>query len=301
MDARRFDAVSRRFAALGKRPRLTRRQAMIAGGGLAATALAATGSTAGVDRVAVAQDATPAADPASTPAPDAGPGAPVEFLFVQTFQAGTIVPVEGVDGRYALTLEAGTGQTIYFADRPARDVGALATPAFLAELGFAPDNPPNAALVVEAGPGQTDVAVLELFSPVYDPVGRGVTYEVEVLANWQDELEMGFQVAPTDLAALAPSFGAAHLFIDGIADCKDYNLSCCAMACDPYADNCFCSTVVHDFGTVNYCSQYGRCVPCMPYNHYAPSYSATWDYWDALCNGDFPECQGSCESGYWVT
>jgi hypothetical protein len=34
-----------------------------------------------------------------------------------------------------------------------------------------------------------------------------VTYEIEALANWQTSLELEFSEAPTDLTALAPSFG----------------------------------------------------------------------------------------------
>ena len=38
-----------------------------------------------------------------------------------------------------------------------------------------------------------------------------------MLAEWEDALGVGFTEAPADLAALAPSFGAAHLFIDDCA------------------------------------------------------------------------------------
>ena len=39
------------------------------------------------------------------------------------------------------------------------------------------------------------MAVVELFSPVYDTTTGGMTYKVEVLANWQGELEVGLQEA----------------------------------------------------------------------------------------------------------
>ena len=94
-------------------------------------------------------------------------------------------------------------------------------------LGFSASNPPNAALVVETNGGETDIAVVELYNPVYHPSGPGVTYDVKVLENWEDSTDLGFAEAPADLAALAPSFGAAHLFID---DCADYNVSCCPNA-----------------------------------------------------------------------
>src|SRR5688572_25100143 len=226
MDATRMDRISKTLS----RRSLSRRRALATGGaGLAAGALAAAGLAAAQDpATSAAEDATPAAG-GSTPAPAFDPAQKVDFLFVQTFQRGAIAPVDGTDGRYTVTLDGGTGQTVYFADRPDRTVGATPTPQFLEGLGFSADNPPNAALVIETAPGETDVAVVELFNPLYDPVTQGVTYEVEVLANWQVSLEMGFQEAPTDLAALAPSFGSAHLFID---DCP-YETIYCMQPNDP--------------------------------------------------------------------
>src|SRR5215218_5357799 len=238
MVATRFNTIAKLFA----NRRFSRRKALTQGGdGLAAGVLAAAGI-----RSASAQDATPDAAAEGTSAP--------AMLFVQTYQSGTITPTEGVDGRYTLTLEGGHGQTIYFSDRPDRVVGADPTPQFLEGLGFLPENPPNAALVVETAPGETDVAVVELFNPVYDPVSQGVTYEIEVLSNWQAELEMEFTEAPADLATLAPSFGSAQLFID---DCA--------------AGMVYCDTGTKRVGNFDdwaipfcYKPQYAECHPCIP-------------------------------------
>jgi hypothetical protein len=99
LDARRFDAVSRLFAAR----RLSRRQALAQGGaGLAAVGLAATG----LAKVS-AQDATPEA-----PTPDAERGP--TMLFLQSFQQGSIAPKDGEPETYTLTLEQGLGRTIFF-------------------------------------------------------------------------------------------------------------------------------------------------------------------------------------------
>ena len=57
---------------------------------------------------------------------------------------------------------AGLGQTLYFSDRPDRIVGTSPTSQFLQALGFTPDDPPNAALVLENASGETDIAVVEL-------------------------------------------------------------------------------------------------------------------------------------------
>ena len=278
MDPFRIDRIAKQFA--GRR--FSRRQALTTGGaGLAAASLAAVAGFA----TGSAQDATPDAG-----ANDAildvvvDPDAPVDkttFLFVQTYQAGTITPTEGVDGRYTLTLEQGHGQTIYFSDRPDRIVGANPTPQFLEGLGFPDDNPPNAALVVETAPGETDVAVVELFNPLYDPETQGVTYEIEVLGNWQAELEMEFHEAPTDLATLAPSFGSAQLFID---DCADGTVYC--VAGTKRVGN-------FDDWAIPFCykPQYATCHPCIPDPNF--DLDALNAAWTNACNSHYhDECNG---------
>jgi hypothetical protein len=241
MDALRFDGIARLFAAR----RISRREVLAKGSaGLTAAALAAAGL--GAARAA-AQEASPAA----------ATGEKTMYLFVQSFQAGSIAPKAGEDGTYTLTLERGLGQTIYFSNRPERIVGAAPTAEFLKGLGFAPANPPNAALVVEAGPGNEDIAVLELLNPRYDEATKGATYDAKVLEEWERSLEMGFSEAPTDPAALAPSFGAAHLFID---DCPDL------------------TTCVNDNGDA---------VGPIPGGPYGQCFN-----WQSFCQPDNPNCNG---------
>ncbi len=279
MNQSRVDRIAKVFA---DRKR-SRRQAVDQGG----AGLAVEGVAVSVLPAAAAPEATPEATPDPTGAVgDRGP----TMLFVQTYQAGTIAPVEGSAGRYTLTLEAGSGQTVYFSDRPDRIVGANPTSAFLEGLGFPDDNPPNAALVVETAPGEIDVAVVELFAPAYDPVGQGVTYEIEVLANWQSSLEMGFSEAPTDLAALAPNFGSAQLFID---DCPDADMTCHS---DFVVRN---PETARYYGTIGnaehdgYCYSWGAvaCLPCRPW---FGSKLDAYRYWNEQCNQRFPDCYGHC-------
>jgi hypothetical protein len=247
MDASRFDGIAKIFAAR----RLSRRRALAGGGaGLATAGLAAAGLAG-----AAAQGATPA------PAGEAGEK--TEFLFVQSFESGTIAPKQGAAGTYALTLAHGLGQTLYFSDRPERIVGAAPTPKFLDGLGFSPADPPNAALVVEAAPGNEDIAVLELLNPRYDEATRTATYDAKVLEDWERSLAMGFAEAPTDLAQLAPSFGAAHLFID---DCLDWN-------------SCYKSSMI---GTP---LQYVGAIPGGPIG-------ACWSWSNWQCLPDNPNCIG---------
>jgi hypothetical protein len=271
MDANRFDVMTKLFA----NRRLSRRQAVIGAAGAALTATAYTTGTA-----ANAQDATPAVDDDSH-----GP----EMLFVQSFQSGTINSPEGTDGRFTVILEHGLGQTIYFSDRPDRIVGASPTGQFLDGLGFTPDNPPNAALVVETAPGETDLAVVELFDPVYDSANATVTYEMAVLANWEDSSDLGFTEASTGLAEIASSFGTAHLFIDG---CSNMDMVCFNLAGTRNTVGVIPSAT---YGGVCFSSTDNMCLPCRPWY---PSYEDADAYWSGQCTARYPDKCGSEGCGW---
>lgn len=276
MTAHRFDAVSRMFAAR----RLSRRQALAAGGtGLAAGALDATG----LGQVA-AQEGTPVASP-----PGVATYEKITYLFVQSFQSGRIVPTEGQEGRYTVTLGQGLGETIYLGDRPSRDVGTTPTPQFLEGLGFSEDNPPNAALLMESAPGQTEIAVVELYNPIYDPTSQGVTYDVAVLANWQDDLALGLREEPADLATLPPDFSTTHLLID---DCQSGEVICYSSTESPYTGGL-------NFQIPDQCWNYGLCIPCEPYGHTLPYYCAIQDYWNNKCNEtSYTVCKDACSARF---
>ena len=266
MNGSQFDNISRLFA----QRRLSRRRALAQGGvGVAAGVLAMTRLNA-----ATAQDATPVA-PVDAPA--------TSTLFVQSFQSGTIAPKESEDGTFTLTLAQGLGQTIYFSDRPERIVGTSPTEDFLKGLGFPPDNPPNAALLIEASPGDTDIAVLELFNPRYEVFTQTASYDVKFLDHYEQALGISFAEQPTDLSQLHPSFGVAHLFIDG---CPDATVTCWDFVSSSpnkgqFTGQPFC-----------YWVEYG-CVPCAGDK---VTHDEIVAYWDAHCNATFSTCEGNCYS-----
>jgi hypothetical protein len=215
MDAHRFDRFARALAG-----RLSRRTALTAGGGGLAAALLAAGRSSGTAQEAT-PDASPVASPAASPAAGAGP----EFLFVQTFAEGTWTPKPDVDGVYDLTLTGHAAQTVYFSDRPDRIVGTVPTREFLDRAGFTPDDPPNAAVVVQAPEGGEDVLVVELFDPVYtqgfgEDGGVSLTYAARVLAGEPGERLSSLAARQGD-GQLPESFGSASLFIDGVAEAQD--------------------------------------------------------------------------------
>jgi hypothetical protein len=265
MDANRFDAISRMFASrrLSRRGAVKGASAGLAGGMLAGAGLSMTS----------AQEATPLI-------PEEGHGPTT--LFLQSFRQGSIAPKDGEDGMYTVTLEQGLGQTIYFSDRPDRTVGASPTAQLLQTLGFPDDNPPNAALVVDIGEGDTDIAVVELFAPVYDETTHTATYDVKVLAAWADTMEVGFHEEPADLAMLPSTFGSAHLFID---DCPDATMHCKDRATD---------RVIGEIPNANhdgYCYSYFNvaCLPCAPAWDYQGGGNSS--YWRGQCAERFEECR----------
>lgn len=284
MESTRIDAISKLFA----RRRLSRRQMLLEGSaGLVAAGVA----SAAYSGTTSAQEATP---DAATPVAGGGKEYPEypKMLFVQSYQSGSIAPKDDAEGQYTITLEHGLGQTLFFTDRPDRKVGASPTGDFLKGLGFAPDNPPNAALVVETADGGTDIAVVELFSPTYDEASHSTTYEATVLEDWEDALAMGFSKAPVDLATFAPSFGAANLFID---DCADGVVTCTSGDTDYpcpgnlyYGDQPICGTL----GPMGYCYNWSEpgCWPCDPYDHLNPPADKLYEYWENQCAASFPVC-----------
>lgn len=282
MNPNRFEQISNRFSEL----RLSRRVAVSQGVGLAAGAAVLTGLG-----TATAQNATPGAD--STPETVTLPPShnAVTNLFVQSFQTGSIAPAAGEFGTHTVTLEQGMGQTIIFADRPSRDVGTAPTQVFLDGLGFEADNPPNAALVIDAGGGNTDIAVVELFNPTYDEATHTATYDIAVLANWQNNLEIGFQEAPVDLSELSNSFGATHLFIDS---CQDFTVNCYLPNPDPYTRG----PVVGNFPNQSSCFWFSKlaCHLCTPSD--AQSDDELEQYWSQMCNDTFADCNNTCHGPY---
>ena len=141
------------------------------------------------------------------------------FLFLQTSTGGTLVAND--DGSFDLTLDGHHGGTIYFSDRPERVFGVSPTDDFLETLGFPKKNPPNAALLVNSG-NKEDVAIVELFDPVFDEELGRLTYRVKLLDAY-DETGLDHvadQITASDLPA---EFDKATLFID---DCSDLS-ECC--------------------------------------------------------------------------
>jgi hypothetical protein len=205
MDPQRFDRITRAFGT-----RFSRRSAMSTSVGLGSLALTSSPIVS-----ANAQDATPAASPVVE-------GEKTTFLFLQTFDGGSLMPKPGEEGIYVLSLQGDRGRTIGFSDRPERIVTSGPTQGFLDGLGFSPVDPPNAALVFEPSAGETDVIVLELLNPQYDAAAQTLTYDVRILDTFAEQGGLSFQEEPRQPDPAGEEFGPAELYID---DCP--NLSTC--------------------------------------------------------------------------
>ena len=273
MDSRLFDQISQRFS----ERRLSRRAAV--GASLAAGAAAMTGVEA-----SAAQDATPVATPDMGVPPFSGE--PTTQLFVQAFRSGSLAPSTSDFGTHTVTLEQGLGQTIVFTDRPSREVFTAPTPAFLDGLGFTADNPPNAAILMDAGDGTTDIAVVELYNPTYDEATHTATYDIAVLANWQNDLELGFQQEPLDLSNVAADFGATHLFIDGCSG----SYECVWWDSRPMGQPDTRGTLA-DVPATFWWDKF-TCVPDGTAD--TRTLAEVEAYWAARCNESIPACEGRC-------
>jgi len=166
----------------------------------------------------------------TTTAPDSAegagslPGLPAQssLLFALNGKDGTIVhPRKGSrSDRYTLTVRGLSASTTWFADRPRRDAGNLATDSFFAgwaRLGFRSD-PPNGALLVKAG-GRTHSMAVELKLRRYDAGRHLARFDVRALGS----LGGGLRHLNGALDQNLPrSFHAPSLFIDN----SSYQVGC---------------------------------------------------------------------------
>lgn len=234
MRSDRFDQVTRRIA----EHRLSRRATLQKGGtGLAAAAF----GMAGIAGTA-AQEATPATGAESEA---------TMLLFTQTFEGGTWEPKAGETDLYVLTLIGASAQTAYFSDRPERIFGLTPTQQFLNQLGFTPENPPNAAIVAETPDGE-DVVIIELLNPVYDHATATLTYDARVLTDYEGAALAHAAVQQTDFELVTP-FGQGGLFIDSLSGGPSWTCDCASICtfCVQTVSGIACA---HDFTTIQPCT-----------------------------------------------
>jgi len=145
------------------------------------------------------------------------------YMFVQNAESGALAPVAGKENTYLLTLNNVDPMTIFFSDRPRRDVGQVPIEKFIPGLCFEEENPPNAAVEIFEGAEEADVVVGELRKPKYNKQEKTLQYEVRII---HDEATRGLSIYNKRKdKALPEKFGHVSLFID---DCPDKNYNCYA-------------------------------------------------------------------------
>jgi hypothetical protein len=154
-----------------------------------------------------------------------------------------------------LTLDGLNSQTVYFSDRPERVFGLATTAAFLDGLGFTPDDPPNAALVVRTDSGAEDVLIIELFDPVWDEAAGTLSYTIQLLSDYAGTGLAFAALRQTDFD-MPETFGQGGVFIDGCATGR--------IICYRFKDDGTKGEVVGQSKVTPFCFEVGtqKCVPC---------------------------------------
>jgi hypothetical protein len=126
------------------------------------------------------------------------------LLFIQGAESGSVSEVNATTS----TLQLGnvSDKTILFSDRPNRIVESIDTADFICNWSTGPNSfaadPPNVALVVDdAAEQRHDLAVIDLFNPVYDSEANTLRFDI-VSENG------------TSIGGLPGEFGQSTLVID---------------------------------------------------------------------------------------
>jgi hypothetical protein len=139
--------------------------------------------------------------------------APPSVLVVQEAGGGSLVPVDGGDGEFELTLEDVGERAVWFTDQPVRKSGHLRHEAALDAIGFdAADDAPNSVLSIADGDEDGDAIALALGDADYDADEGTITYDAEVVP---DIAGTGLDAYAADIDESVPEeFEDASLFVD---------------------------------------------------------------------------------------
>ena len=136
----------------------------------------------------------------------------VTHIFIQQGTGGSFV--NDGSGNYTLTMTDVVPYTIFFADRPARDVGFAPMDKFLKGFDFGASNPPNAAIILPDENETSDMVVVELTKPQYNNTTGTLTYKARLLKEYSFEsVWFQDQISKVD-ASIPERFGRVVLVID---------------------------------------------------------------------------------------
>ena len=138
-----------------------------------------------------------------------------KFFAIQHAQSGSIVQIFDKIA-YSLKLNDVSDKTILFSDRPDRIVKSVSTSDFIGNWSIGEDSfakdAPNAVLVID-GQEQQNVAIVELFDPIYNSNTNMLEYNIHSVISYNKTA-----------IELPSEFGKSTFIIDSTdADGVDYN------------------------------------------------------------------------------
>jgi hypothetical protein len=180
------------------------------------------------------------------------------FIFLQEGFSGSFV--NDSLGNYTLTMNDVVPYTIFFADRPARDVGFAPMDKFLKGFTFGVHNPPNAAIILPDENETSDMVIVELTNPQYNNTTRTLTYNAKQLKNYSFKSGWLQDHASEVDPAIPERFGNVTLVID---DCGCMHMApqkeICAATCSVHSCWKWSSLACEPCGTCCTCDCFGGC------------------------------------------
>jgi hypothetical protein len=176
----------------------------------------------------------------------------VTHIFIQQGTGGSFV--NDGSGNYTLTMTDVVPYTIFFADRPARDVGFAQMDEFLKGFDFGVNNPPNAAIILPDENETSDMVIVELTNPQYNNTTGTLTYTASLLKDYSFE-SVWFQDQKIKVDSSIPErFGSINLVID---DCP-----CAQDGSGPCGSSTSCRNACFKSKPFPWCYKCDGCCPC---------------------------------------
>lgn len=137
------------------------------------------------------------------------------YIFLQQATGGSFVS-DG-SGNYTLSLTGVIPYTVVFSDRPARLAKFVKMEDFLTGFDFDPQNPPNAAVMIQGANETVDVVVLELTAPIYDAANQTLMYAAKLTSDFEFKSGWANDLTARADPALPEEFEDVALIIDDAA------------------------------------------------------------------------------------
>jgi hypothetical protein len=175
-------------------------------------------------------------------------------IFIQEASSGSFV--NDSTGNYTLTMTDVVPYTVFFADRPSRNVGFAPMDKFLKGFDFGASNPPNAAIILSDENETSDMVVVELTKPQYNNTTGTLTYTVSLLNDYSFE-SAWFQDQMSKVDVSIPErFGRVILVLDD-CPCTGQSYPYCSTGCQDLCYNWRAISCLSCGGCCSHCKHPG--------------------------------------------